>query len=73
MMNDDCINNNGNDNDDVLKVDISSTLNVREESILETMITQRTTKQTLEYLKENGFEITERILRRDKKRIKEKI
>lgn len=36
------------------------------------MITQRTTKQTLEYLKENGFEITERTLRRDKKRIKEK-
>lgn len=72
MMNDDDNDNNNDDNDNVPKADKSSVLNDRQKLILETMITQRTTKQALEYLRQNGFEITERTLRRDKKIIKEK-
>lgn len=38
----------------------------RQSLILETMITQRTTRQALEFLKENGYSISERTLRREK-------
>ncbi|HJU60197.1 MAG TPA: hypothetical protein VJ583_10625 [Nitrososphaeraceae archaeon] len=59
------------DNDNVRKADNSSTMSVRQQIILECMITQRTTLQTLQILKENGFEITDRTLRRDKNKIRE--
>lgn len=67
-------NNNNRDNNDgnVRKADSSRTMSVRQQIILECMITQRTTKQTLQILKENGFEITDRTLRREKEIIKEK-
>jgi hypothetical protein len=54
------------------KSDISSTLTSRQEIILECMITQRTTLQTLEILKEKGFDITDRTVRKEKRIIREK-
>lgn len=62
---------NKNEEKNVRKADNSSTVSVRLQIILECMITQRTTLQTLQILKENGFKITERTLRRDKNKIKE--
>jgi len=65
-------NNDNTDNDNVHFVDKSNTLSVRQQIVMECMITQRTTSQTLDILKEKGFKITDRTLRREKKIIKEK-
>ena len=54
------------------KSDKSSTLTDRQQIIMEAMIMQRTTQQTLEYLKDNGFPISERTLRREKQVINDK-
>lgn len=64
------IDHNNNDND--LNADNSSTMSVRQQIIMECMITQRTTQQTLQILADNGFRITDRTLRREKSIIKEK-
>ena len=58
------------DND--LNTDNSNTMSVRQQIIMECMITQRTTQQTLQILAYNGFKITDRTLRREKSIIKEK-
>jgi len=60
------------DKDD-LNTDNSSTMSVRQQIIMDCMLTQRTTLQTLQILKGRGFKITDRTLRREKSIIKEKI
>jgi DNA-binding transcriptional ArsR family regulator len=52
--------------------DKSSMLSVRQQIIMECMLTQRTTSQTLKILEENGYKITDRTLRREKSIIREK-
>ena len=54
-----------NDND-VRFADKSSMLFVRQQIIMECMLTQRTTFQILKILKKNGYKITDRTLRREK-------